>query len=102
MIKIKLSTVFTITAFLLASIIPDTIKGETESIDDAPELFTFVYHDNFLLPDSYATKLAGMSVIEAAYRIKDEQLFLEQRVSYPGEGHPNNEIYIVYAKYVKQ
>ena len=40
--------------------------------------------------------------IEVEYRIKDEQLFLEQRVSYPGKGHPNNEIYIVYAKYIKQ
>ena len=39
---------------------------------------------------------------EAQYQIKNEQLFLEHRVSYPGEGHPDNDIYTVLTKYIKQ
>ena len=40
--------------------------------------------------------------IEVQYQIKDGQLFLEHHVSFPGEGHPNNNIYIVTIKYKKQ
>ena len=40
--------------------------------------------------------------IEAQYQIKNGQLFLEQRVSYPGEGHSDNDLYIVSTKYKKQ
>ena len=40
--------------------------------------------------------------IEAEYEIKNGELFLTQRISYPGEGHPDNERYIVYTKYKKQ
>ena len=39
--------------------------------------------------------------IEAEYQIKNGELFLTQYVSYPGEGHPDHEKYIVITKYKK-
>ena len=40
--------------------------------------------------------------IEATYQIIDDELFLERRISYPGERHPDNTIYVISTKYKKQ
>ncbi len=40
--------------------------------------------------------------IEAQYQMEGEQLYLEQYISYPGEGHPDNDLYIVSTKYKRQ
>ena len=40
--------------------------------------------------------------IEVQYQIANGQLLLEHSVAYPGEGHPDNNLYIVTIKYKKQ
>jgi len=40
--------------------------------------------------------------VEADYQIKGEELFLTQRIHYPGENNPNDDVYIVLTKYKKQ